>query len=255
MTRAAPAAALPAAAADTLSWRGHDVYDCTAEFRLFWGHSKLAELDQEGQQQQQQQQQCFLEPPGSAQGAGGEPAAPPAPPPWRRVAALPAYAATPGGLRAAHAAPAPFTRDGLCLLHRAAQYAPGLTPLALRWKDAASSAYVVETDPQGAVPPQQRVVLRYRMDRSVATGDEPPVPLATMPAAFAEAAGPDLRAGRLLRFRLGGGGVQLDATGRPVGACAAPAAVPAAPAHAVHDAAVQRALRGRVPARCMRLDD
>ena len=28
---------------DLLCWRGYGLYDCSAEFRLFWLHSKLAE--------------------------------------------------------------------------------------------------------------------------------------------------------------------------------------------------------------------
>lgn len=188
--------------ADVMSWRGHDVYDCTAEFRIFWGHSKLAEVQHPGdchppctsQQQQQQQQQ---------QGR-------------RRFVGLPAYEATPTGLQAAYSTPAPFSRDGLYFIHRQAHYALGQTPLALTWKDAASSRYFLDTDAQGAVLPQQTLVLQYQMDCTVATGDDPPVTLGTMPAAFAQLArSARLRPGRLLRFGLGPGGVHFH-DGQPV---------------------------------------
>lgn len=45
--------------------------------------------------------------------------------------------------------PCSFCRDGLLLLHKEAQYWPGQTPLALLWKDAASSRYFIETDAAG----------------------------------------------------------------------------------------------------------
>ena len=85
--------------------------------------------------------------------------------------------------------PCSFCRDGLLLLHREAQYAPGgprhaTTPLALLWKDAACSRYLLDTDAAGAALAAQAVVLEYRMDRSVATADEAPVVLGRMPEAF-----------------------------------------------------------------------
>ncbi len=49
----------------------------------------------------------------------------------------------------------------------------------------------------------QVVTLVYRADATVATCDEPPVVLGTMPAAWVQAMGPKLlRPGRLLRFTL-----------------------------------------------------
>ena len=59
-----------------------------------------------------------------------------------------------------------------------------------------------------------QVVLEYRMDRTVATHDEPPVALGRMPPAFV-AACPLLRPGRLLRFAIGPGGIQFH-DGQPV---------------------------------------
>ena len=46
--------------------------------------------------------------------------------------------------------PCSFQRDGLLLLHREGHYWPGEgTPLALLWKDAASSRYFIDTDAAG----------------------------------------------------------------------------------------------------------
>jgi snurportin-1 len=190
-------------ALDVLSWRGQDLGGCTAEFRLHWLRARLAELAAE---------QGGASDGGVAAwtvGGGGAPRA-------RRVEPLPAYDATPAGLAAAHSAPAPFIRDGLYLLHRCAHYAPGATPLALAWKDAACSRYVVDTDPAtGAPAAAQRLVLALRADGRVETGDDPPVALgAAPPAAHAGGARP----GRLLRFRLGPGGVAAGPDGAPVGA-------------------------------------
>lgn len=113
-------------AADLLSWKGYSMCDCSAEFRLFWVGSKLEE-------------------------AGATAVAGSAPHHARRFAPVPAYRCTPEGLTAAHSGPVPFTRDGLWLLHREAHYAAGPTPLALLWKDAASSRYVIDTDPAGGL--------------------------------------------------------------------------------------------------------
>ena len=54
---------------------------------------------------------------------------------------------------------------------------------------------------------QQHLVLEYRMDRTVATADEVPVVLGRMPESFVAQMGGRLRAGKLLRFRLGVAGI------------------------------------------------
>eukprot|EP00887_Chlorella_sp_A99_P000428 scaffold17.g428.t1 len=173
---------------DLVCWRGHSLYGCTTEFRLFWAATKLAEEAAEA-------------------GAAPTSARP------RRFLPLPAYPATPAGLRAAHSSPVPFTQasgqggggvpDGIYFLHREAHYTPGQTPLALVWKDAACSRYLA--------------TLEYRMDRTVATHDDAPVVLGRMPEAFVASAGGRLRPGRLLRFAIGPGGFQFR-DGQPVGA-------------------------------------
>ena len=59
----------------------------------------------------------------------------------------------------------------------------------------------------------QAVILEYRMDRTVATGDEPPLVLACMPGSFVERMGLGLRPGKLLRFFVEEPGIQVR---RPV---------------------------------------
>ena len=140
------------------------------------------------------------------------------------------YVADPAGLQAAYGAPAtsaaaslPYRRDGLLLLHRGAHYALGHSPLALAWKDAACSAYAVDTDHAGNVPPLQPLVLRLLPCGGAATGDEPPVVLlasladALQPGdATSAAAAAAARPGALLRFDVlpDGGGLTVDGAGR-----------------------------------------
>ncbi len=64
---------------------------------------------------------------------------------------------------------------------------------------------------------QQVAVLEYRMDGTVATADDPPAVLGRMPPAFIAQMGPRLRAGRLLRFRIGPAGIFFK-DGMPVSA-------------------------------------
>eukprot|EP00897_Mesotaenium_endlicherianum_P004247 jgi/Mesen1/3850/ME000207S02868 len=99
-----------------------------------------------------------------------------------------------------------------------AHYALGITPLALLWKDAHCSPYVIDTDKDGNVPPQQQVVLQYSAhDGDVRTGDEPPVALARLPASFLQANEQHLQEGLLLSFAIGDGGLLFE-DGRPVAA-------------------------------------
>ena len=58
-------------------------------------------------------------------------------------------------------------------------------------------------------PVLQAVVLEYRIDRTVATGDEPPLVLARMPADFVDRMGPRLKPGKLLRFVVEEPGIQV----------------------------------------------
>uniref|UniRef100_A0A1D1ZPW4 Snurportin-1 n=1 Tax=Auxenochlorella protothecoides TaxID=3075 RepID=A0A1D1ZPW4_AUXPR len=176
-------------ALDAMAWNGHPLYHCTTEFRAFWTASKLAE---------------------AGPGRGGGAALPQfAPVPW--------LAADAAGLAAAYGGAAPYARDGLAFLHREAHYTPGQSPLSLLWKDQACSKYVIDTDAAGVPLPAQRLVLAYRMDGSVATGDVEPCALGRMPPGFQAGTGRGLGPGTLLRFELGPGGFTL-LDGCPVGA-------------------------------------
>jgi hypothetical protein len=76
-----------------------------------------------------------------------------------------------------------------------------------------------DTDADGVVPPHQQLVLRYRADGTVATGDDDsPATLGRMPPEWVARMGPKLlRPGRLLRFSLQDGGLSFEG-GRPAGA-------------------------------------
>lgn len=55
----------------------------------------------------------------------------------------------------------------------------------------------------------QRVVLEYRMDCTLATGDDPPLVLARLPPSFAQQQGERLKPGKLLRFIVEAAGIQV----------------------------------------------
>ncbi len=172
-------------------WRGRELYDCTTEFRFFWMHSKLEEEKLTT----------------TSSNLGNK----------KLCLPLPAYPATATGIHAAYSDPVTFTRDGLYFIHRRTHYSPGQTPLALTWKDAASSQYFIDTDAKGVVHPEQQIVLQYvdAPHRGVCTGDEPGIPLGMMPEQFVEKVGAKLKPGRLLKFILGAGGVQFSSSSLP----------------------------------------
>jgi hypothetical protein len=146
----------------------------------------------------------------SGSGTGNEP---------YHLVALTAAVADAAGLAAAHGWRTPFVKDGLYLLHKEGHYqAVGPPcPLALLWKDAACTRYLLDTDPQGVTLERQLVTLEFRMDGTVATEDDPPVVLGQLPQSFVAANAQHLRPGRLLRFTLGDGGLTFH-EGRPAGA-------------------------------------
>lgn len=82
---------------------------------------------------------------------------------------------------------------------------------------AAGCRYFIDTDAAGAVQQYQQVTLEYRMDRTVATCDNPPFVLGQLPAGFVQQMDGKLKPGRLLRFSIREGGIQFH-EGRPVGA-------------------------------------
>lgn len=46
---------------------------------------------------------------------------------------------------------------------------------------------------QGLIPKHQQVVLEFRMDQTVATGDDPPQVVGKLPPSFVDRLGPSLR--------------------------------------------------------------
>ena len=156
---------------DMMCWKGYALYDCSAEFRLFWVQGKLAE--------------CAS---GSAQDQARYPFVP-----------VPAYTCSPGdmlakdcssntttlcgaasapycnlsavatsqlwqplslvlhaeGLQQAYSTPVPFQRDGLYLLHKEGHYSLSSTSLAVLWKDSSCSQYFVDTGANGVVSDHQ----------------------------------------------------------------------------------------------------
>lgn len=128
-------------------------------------------------------------------------------------------ACAPGAAAAVPPAPPPFRRDGLLLLHRGATYAPGRSPLALAWRDAACSAWSLDIDDEAAITgganpaPLQRVLLRLLASPpgALGSGDEPPAVLGSMPGGWVAG---DPPAGALLRCELAPGGLRLDGEGQ-----------------------------------------
>jgi len=203
---------------DLMCWKGYALYDCSAEFRLFWLATKLGES---GAGAPPGPRHRFPFVPVAAYAC--DPGAPPVPAQahplplqsrgrlllWRRAsAALPTApvsnarraAARAGGLHAALRGAVPFVRDGIALLHKEGHYALGPTPLALLWKDARCSRFHLDTDAAGAVPALQPVTLQCLPGGAVGTGDERPVALGRVPDAAAQQLGERLRRAAGLPF-------------------------------------------------------
>lgn len=184
---------------DLMCWKGYPLYNCNAEFRMFWMTSKLVE-------------ETDAATAGSSHNAFA-------------IAAVPLYQAHVEGLKAAHSAAAmPFVRDGIMLLHKEGRYLAGASsPLALLWKDAASSRFLLDTDSSGVVPQLQQVVLEYREGGDLVTSDDDAIVVAHMPQLASPSivgpAGqptPHVAPGKLLRFSIGPKEMQLAEGYRPV---------------------------------------
>ena len=155
-------------AMDCLAWNGMSLYDCTAEMRLSWLHSKL----------------------GAGCAAECEAVNPPGPQHRYRFVMPPTQVCDAAGLLAAYRTPVPFVRDGLLFVAKDGNYELGVTPLAMLWKDHVCAPYVLDTNPDGSTPERQKVVLSLRAETGdVVTGDPQPVSLARLPAQFLESAG------------------------------------------------------------------
>eukprot|EP00271_Cylindrocystis_brebissonii_P022199 TRINITY_DN8408_c0_g1_i1.p1 TRINITY_DN8408_c0_g1~~TRINITY_DN8408_c0_g1_i1.p1 ORF type:complete len:246 (+),score=39.53 TRINITY_DN8408_c0_g1_i1:305-1042(+) len=165
-----------------MCWRGYSLYNCTSEFRFFWGPSKLLESK-------------AVDPPSHFHRF--------------RFAPLAVRECSADGLESAYSDTTPFQKNGLLFFNKHAQYTLGLTPLALLWKDACCSKYVIDTDPLGRIPPQQLVTLVLEADGTLVTSDDPPVVLWTLADNITAENGQPLRPGSLLRFSLPDSGVHL----------------------------------------------
>mmetsp|Transcript_2514 Transcript_2514/g.6563 ORF Transcript_2514/g.6563 Transcript_2514/m.6563 type:complete len:409 (+) Transcript_2514:140-1366(+) len=179
---------------DMMVWKGHSLYDCTTEFRLFWVATKL--LEDSGTELPQDLERQ------------GYPFSP-----------LTSFNCSQEALEACRSGAVPFTRDGILFRHKDAHYTPGHSPspLNLVWKDGSTSRYFLDTDAAGVVLEHQMVVLEYRMDQTVATSDGPPVVLGKLPQDFVTRLGAKLKVGSKLRFSIRDGGIQF-CDGQAVGA-------------------------------------
>mmetsp|Transcript_3243 Transcript_3243/g.5042 ORF Transcript_3243/g.5042 Transcript_3243/m.5042 type:complete len:417 (-) Transcript_3243:5-1255(-) len=101
-------------ALDIMNWNDMDCYDCEAEFRFFWLHTKFEE---------------------TAGLSGGGAVA-------HSFRAVPHWECSLTGLEQAYRSPLPYPRNGLLFYHREGQYEIGLTPLVLLWKDATITTYL-----------------------------------------------------------------------------------------------------------------
>jgi hypothetical protein len=151
---------------DVMMWKGYALYDCAAEFRFFWARTKLAEALAEAEADAVMVRLGDIsmgdgDGGGGGGGGGGSGAAAAA----FRFAPVPYFECDNEGLRYAYAGPAPYVRDGLLLYQKGGHYELGLSPLALSWKDAATSRYFSRKG-RG-----QSVVLRLGAGGALATLD------------------------------------------------------------------------------------
>jgi hypothetical protein len=166
---------------DLVCWNGFELYDCTAEFRLFFLRSKYQEEER-------------LRLPPQPHGASSS----------SRIVPVDYHDCDARGLEQAYRGPAAFARDGLLLLLKQGYYLMGLSPLALAWKDAACSRYMALDMAPEALAPPQRCVLCV----GPAAVEGGPHPLQTLDGATLLHASPvelqqhGLRPGDLARFRL-----------------------------------------------------
>lgn len=108
---------------DLLVYKSLELYECEGSFRLYFLGSKFQEE---------------LEPRGAALCADAGAADL-----WQyRMSPCSYYSADVDGLRRAYSGFTPFVRDGLLFLHKQGFYEQGATPLALLFKDAATSRYL-----------------------------------------------------------------------------------------------------------------
>ena len=153
---------------DVMAWNGAAMYDCDAEFRFFWAHTRLT-------------QECeACERPDVAKGREFS------------FAMLPWYDADAHGVRAAYAEDIGVERDGLLFYHKEAAYDVGVTPLVLLWRDAVTSRFFTHDEGASAVLARAGVnnessphivsLAKSADGTFFITGDEPPLVIAACDA-------------------------------------------------------------------------
>ncbi|CAM9441530.1 unnamed protein product [Discosporangium mesarthrocarpum] len=101
---------------DMMAWKGYPLYNCSAEFRLFWVRTKLQEAT------------GHL----GTVGAGND----------HRIVAISHLECDLDGLRHAYSSPCPYIRDGLIFVLKQGYYQLGPSPLVLLWKDTSTTRYL-----------------------------------------------------------------------------------------------------------------
>ena len=150
---------------DIMCWKGYSLYDCTAEFRFFWIHTKISE-------------ECDLQ----TVRAGNE----------MLFQTIPYYECDKQGLEWSYCQQCPFIRDGLLFFQKAAHYELGFSPLVLTFKDGKTSRYHTPK-------PSPNIVLVVK-DGKLCTMDD--ISLGTVPDEFAQQH--SIKEGDLLRFTIDG---------------------------------------------------
>lgn len=221
-------------ALDLIAWNGHEFLSCDASFRLSWLQSKMEEETTTASREQSKTLSTDNE---EIMSSGHETRTAliltdPATSNTFHLIPLPFFPSDIQGLTSCYQqsiiTPSDSTEtqqictfgfipDGLSFIHKESHYFPGQSPLFVLWKDAQCSRYLLDTDSKGQPLDRQQLTLQLLMDGTVATSDEPPVVLGQLPANFPDKISPGLRAGRLLRFALGPGGIQFHDS-RPCGA-------------------------------------
>jgi snurportin-1 len=160
---------------DVLCWGGHELLDCTAEFRMYWKASHVTAAIS-GNEKEGKYSFRLLE----------------------------HYEANPVGIQKAYCTDDSkgFCPDGMIFLHKQCCYHGGQTPLMLTWKDPHTSKYFIDTDSMGVISPLQSINLIYGGDLLLQTGDDEPVTVARLPASFVQSHSESLKPGSLLRFSL-----------------------------------------------------
>eukprot|EP01029_Cantina_marsupialis_P015119 TRINITY_DN331186_c0_g1_i1.p1 TRINITY_DN331186_c0_g1~~TRINITY_DN331186_c0_g1_i1.p1 ORF type:complete len:479 (-),score=119.57 TRINITY_DN331186_c0_g1_i1:55-1491(-) len=167
---------------DIMCWGGYSLYDCNCDFRLFWAYQKLSEVD------------CSL---------------------TTRlnkfsIIPTPFFECNPLGLQMAYENDFGFKKDGLLFVVKSGHYEPGLHPLSLRWKDAHTSEWPIDTEFDGSIPERQTIILRVSDSGELKT--EEGFSVGSITTEFVEEHG--IKPNHILRFKIGG--AHHDEHGNPI---------------------------------------